>query len=105
MLIQQTEKMRRTGLDQVVDAVCVSEDLGVRKPDARIFQEAARRCGVPLAGWMVGDSPQADVLGGAGVGLSTIWLSRGRSWPAEVAPPSRVVSSIQQAVEAILDDR
>ena len=104
VMTQQTEKMRRTGLDQFVDAVCVSEDLGVREPDARIFEEAARRCGLPLRGWMVGDSPVAEVVGGAGVGLRTLRLSRGRPWPAELKPPSRSLSTIQQAVEVILNE-
>lgn len=101
---QQTEKVRRTGMDQVVDAVCVSEDLGVRKPDPRIFREAARRCGRPLRGWMVGDSPEADVLGGAGVGLRTVWLDRGRSWPTPWEPPSRSVSTVEQAVRVLLEE-
>lgn len=104
-LNQQSDKMRRTGLDEVVDAVCVSEDLGVRKPDPRIFHEAARRCGLLLSGWMVGDSPEADIVGGVGVGLQTIWLTRHRQWPAKLTPPSRSVLTIQQAVEIILDAR
>lgn len=58
---QQLSKGVRTGLAEVADAFCVSEELGVRKPDRRIFEEAARQCGVPLAGWMVGDSAEADV--------------------------------------------
>ena len=39
--------------------------------------EAARRCGAALEGWMVGDSGAADIRGGQGVGLRTIWMAPG----------------------------
>jgi HAD superfamily hydrolase (TIGR01549 family) len=101
--VQQMEKMRRTGLDQVVDAVCVSEALRVRKPDPRIFTEAARRCETQLDGWMVGDSPVADIGGGKAVGLRTAWLARGRQWD-EGPRPDLVVGSVSEAVAHLLGD-
>jgi HAD superfamily hydrolase (TIGR01549 family) len=100
---QQMEKMRRTGLDHVVDAVCVSEALGVRKPDRRIFEEAARRCGTELHGFMVGDSPTADVGGGKAAGLRTVWLARGRHWDSGPAPDV-VVGTVSEAVAHLLAD-
>jgi putative hydrolase of the HAD superfamily len=56
---QQTAKIRRTGLDAHIDALAISEEVGASKPDARMFQVAARRCGSRLDGdgWMVGDCP------------------------------------------------
>lgn len=101
----QLEKVRRTGLDAVVDVVCVSEDLGVRKPEPAIFHEAARRCGAPLSGWMVGDSPAADVGGGAGVGLRTAWIHRQRAWNAnDGAPPDLVAARIAEVTAHLLRD-
>jgi putative hydrolase of the HAD superfamily len=81
---QQEAKLRRTGLDRLVVGWVVSEGAGVRKPDRRIFELAAAAAGLPLssAGWMVGDNSELDVGGGAGVGLRTAWVSRGRTWPA-----------------------
>ncbi|MCU1363983.1 MAG: HAD-superfamily hydrolase, subfamily variant 1 [Acidimicrobiaceae bacterium] len=78
---QQMAKLRQTELEEVVDAIVVSEACGVSKPDAGIFREAARRCDSELAGWMIGDSPSADIVGAARCGLRTIWMSRGRLWP------------------------
>ena len=60
----QERKLEVTGLDDEVDAVCVSAVVGSWKPDPGIFEEAARRCGVGLEGWMVGDSGPADIRGG-----------------------------------------
>jgi HAD superfamily hydrolase (TIGR01549 family) len=42
---QQCAKIRRTGLDAHADAVAVSEEVGVAKPDRRMFEAAAQRCG------------------------------------------------------------
>lgn len=102
---QQLAKMKRTGLDQVVDThtVCVSEALGVRKPERRIFEEAARRCGTDLDGWMVGDSAAADVVGGRAAGLRTAWLARGRRW-SEGPAPDAMVGSVSEAVARLLVD-
>lgn len=99
---QQRAKGIRTGLAGVADAFCVSEELGVRKPDRRIFEEAARRCGVPLAGWMVGDSAEADVAGGAAAGLRTAWLTRGREWNPVLPPPDAAVTTAAHAVHVLL---
>ncbi len=38
----QARKLEITGVADVVDAVCISEEVGARKPDRRIFEEAAR---------------------------------------------------------------
>ena len=73
-------QIRSAGLDEVLDAWCISGLEGVAKPDRLIFEEAAKRCGAPLEGWMVGDTPEIDVLGGNAAGLRTIWMARGRPW-------------------------
>lgn len=100
---QQRSKGMRTGLAGVADAFCVSEELGVRKPDRRIFEEAARQCRVPLAGWMIGDSAEADVADGAAAGLRTVWLTRGREWDSALPPPDAAVTTVTNAVAVLLN--
>ena len=51
---------------------------------------------------MVGDSAEADVAGGAGVGLRTVWLTRGREWDSTMPPPDTAVTTVSDAVTAIL---
>ena len=41
----QTRKVRATGLDVLADAVCISQEVGVAKPDPLIFTTAAARRG------------------------------------------------------------
>lgn len=71
---QQWAKIRNTGLDGHVDTVAVSQEVGVAKPDRRMFDVAAERCGVRLSdgGWMVGDCALRDISGGRAMGLR--WL-------------------------------
>lgn len=98
----QRLKLDVTGLGAEVDAVCVSAEVGSSKPDKAIFEEAARRCGVPLSGWMVGDSANADIAGGHGCGLKTIWMSRGRNWSSPGPTPDATVVTIPDAVAVML---
>jgi putative hydrolase of the HAD superfamily len=98
----QRKKMEATYLENECDAVCVSEELGCRKPDIRIFEAAADLCGLPLDGWMIGDSPEADIAGGIAAGLRTVWMSRGRVWNDSSHAPEFTVSSIPEAAEIIV---
>ena len=98
----QEDKLRITGLGKAVDAVCISGMLGVAKPDRAIFEEAARRCGVALTGWMVGDDPDADIGGGRGAGLRTIWIARGRRWPKRTYRPDATARTVDEAARIIM---
>ena len=86
MVDNQVGKITSTGLSELVDGWVVSSEIDARKPDPKIFQELARRVGVPLAGWMVGDSLEMDVAGGAGAGLMTAWISSSPTPTGEVVP-------------------
>src|SRR5207302_7157176 len=83
---------------------CVSEVLGIRKPDPAIFHYALSLCSCDPAGsWMVGDNPQTDIGGARSSGLRTIWLSGGREWPAELSfRPDHVVSTVPEAVDVVV---
>jgi FMN phosphatase YigB (HAD superfamily) len=98
----QEQKLAVTQLGDEVDAVCVSALVDSWKPDRRIFEEAARRCGVDLEGWMVGDSGPADIRGGQGAGLRTIWIHRGRTWDLGGPEPDAQASDVPAAVRLIL---
>lgn len=101
MLDNQEGKIRRTGLDAFVDGWVVSGAVGVRKPAPAIFEALATRLGCALEGWMIGDSLELDVAGGAAVGLRTAWLNDG-SDPTGFHP-DLVIDSVAAAARAILD--
>lgn len=100
---QQRAKIDLAGLAGAVDAVAISQEVGVAKPDPRMFEAAASRCGARLAegGWMVGDCPTRDIAGGRGAGLRTIWMRHGRAWDQAAASPDATVDHIGEAVSLL----
>jgi HAD superfamily hydrolase (TIGR01549 family) len=100
---RQLRKLATARIDGLVDGCCISEVEGVRKPDRVIFELAAERCGEVLAGgWMVGDNPDADIRGGAGCGLRTIWLRHGRAWTHAAYAPDVTVDTIEEALRHLV---
>jgi HAD superfamily hydrolase (TIGR01549 family) len=99
----QLAKLEATNLIGEFDAICVSEMVGAKKPDPAIFKMAADLCERPLEGWMTGDSVAADMAGGRGVGLRTIWIARGRTWESSDPLPDAVVPTVPQAIKIILE--
>ncbi|MFF8939210.1 HAD family hydrolase [Streptomyces paradoxus] len=99
----QRAKLAGTGLATLVDGVAASGDLEIRKPDQRLFELGAVRCGASLAdgGWMVGDDPTGDIGGGHQAGLRTIWL-RGRPWPDGLPAAHHVVDDVTDAITILL---
>lgn len=100
---QQHGKIDTAGFRPMVDAVIVSGDLDIKKPDPRIFEAAAQATGQPLRGsWMVGDSATHDVLGAHVLGASTAWLHRDRDWPGHLScRPTVILDDLTQLVAAI----
>lgn len=73
----QQIRLERTGLRDHFDALVISEEVGVPKPDPRIFDYALAQAGNPDRDrvLMVGDTAESDILGGMKAGLSTVWLN------------------------------
>ncbi len=101
----QRAKLAGTGLVSLINGIAASGDLEIRKPDRRLFELAATRCGVSLAdgGWMIGDNPGGDIGGGHQAGLRTIWL-RGRPWPDGLLAAHHVVDDVTDAITILLNE-
>jgi putative hydrolase of the HAD superfamily len=76
LLDEQQEKLHICGLDRFVDALIVSEEAQVSKPDPAIFRVALDRLRVePSESVMIGDSWAADVEGARAAGIRAIWFN------------------------------
>lgn len=101
--VQQHAKIDVLGLRSSVDVVVVSEDVGIKKPDRRIFDIAASETGTTLAhAWMVGDSPLLDIEAADRLGVLTAWLHRGRSWSGQDSVPTVTLESLHDLPTAVL---
>ncbi|MDH3705941.1 MAG: HAD family hydrolase [Acidimicrobiia bacterium] len=100
--IQQHGKIDALGLRDLVDAVIISGDLDIKKPDPRIFEAASSAAGLPLGqAWMVGDSPLHDVVGADRCEAKTAWLNRGRTWTDPTTEPTVTIGSLAELLPAI----
>lgn len=73
----QREKVTGAGLAAYFDEILVAADIGMAKPDPRIFQTLLARLKVqPTAAVMVGDSQSRDIQGARAVGMKTVWVNR-----------------------------
>jgi putative hydrolase of the HAD superfamily len=100
--INQEEKIRNAGLDKIVNGWCISEAVGSKKPDARIFELLAQACGTDLSDcWVVGDGPESDIRGAFAIDAKSIWISRGTTWKQSNFAPTFATESVAQAVDII----
>lgn len=102
----QREKLAGTTLAQRFGAIVISAELGIAKPDPRIFEHALRAIGAPREGSvMIGDSLSRDVAGARGAGLRSIWIDRGEGTPKpdDAVPDARVtaLSQIRSCLAAL----
>lgn len=100
MVDNQEGKIRQLGLDALVDAWVISDEVGVRKPAPEIFHLLSARLDCPLDGWMIGDSVELDISGGAAVGLRTALIAD--SDTADSGGADLLVGSVAEAAQAIL---
>ncbi|MGG2091577.1 HAD family hydrolase [Bacillus sp. S13(2024)] len=70
----QLLNIRALGIDKYMDVILVSEQEGLKKPQAEIFLRAIERLGItPEESVYVGDHPENDVIGARNVGMHAIW--------------------------------
>jgi putative hydrolase of the HAD superfamily len=95
--------MRHCGLDAYVNALIVSEEAGVSKPDPAIFAIALERLGVVASdAVMIGDSWAADVEGAIGAGVRAIWFNRfNRPRPRADVPSFEAFVPMQRVLDLI----
>ena len=90
----QRAKLAATGLGAWFDAVVISGEVGVGKPDPHIFARAlAALDASPQTAIMVGDNLERDVVGARAAGMRGVWLNRsGRSRPAGIVPDLEIAT-------------
>ena len=73
----QRTSLRLLGIEDDFDAVVISAEVGVAKPDPRIFEIALRELGIGAENAChIGDDPRTDIAGAHAAGLTAVWLNR-----------------------------
>jgi putative hydrolase of the HAD superfamily len=72
----QSRKMQTAGIDKYFDALILSEDIGVNKPDSRLYAHAMERTASnPQESLMIGDMFDTDIVGAANFGIDSIYYN------------------------------
>lgn len=103
-------ELARFGMPGYFDGIVFSSDIGVCKPDKKIFTVALEALSVqPERAVFVGDSLEADIRGAQSVGMKTVWINRGQgSGDAGGIRPDYEVrdeSSLAELLLAMITDR
>ena len=96
--------MEERGFGPYLDLTVSSCDLGSRKPDAAIYEEALRRMGVSAEETIfVGDRLDADVEGPAALGMRTVLTHQYRQEDPDGArvKPDRVIGHLSELVDYV----
>ncbi|MGD0769651.1 MAG: HAD family hydrolase [Tepidisphaeraceae bacterium] len=96
----QNTKLDAMGIRPLFSVVLISQEVGISKPDPRIFQMGLEKLGVLASeAIFVGDNPVVDVAGSRKVGIRSIWLNcRGGQAP-ETVPCPETIASIDQLLD------
>lgn len=96
----QRRRLKNNPIAPYLDAVFISEEMGIGKPEKGYFEQVLRALGAdPAATVMVGDDLTADIQGAINAGIDSIWYSRTQ----EKSPlPTYQVSELSQVAEIIV---
>lgn len=99
-VMEQQLKLARCGFEAWIDLMVTSEETGVSKPHAGIFQHALARVGAtPVEAVMLGDAWTADIEGARAAGIAPVWFNRAGTPSPDPSVPE--LASLAPAAEAL----
>lgn len=97
----QNTKLDTAGIRDLFDMSVVSDDIGVWKPDKRIFEYAMKSLGVtPEEALFVGDHPINDVQGALGARMNVVWVDYG-SFAGHPTPGVLGVKNVRELLDIL----
>lgn len=101
----QYRKINNSGLAPYIDHIVLSDEIGINKPDVRIFRHAEKVAGErPEHCIMIGDNPDTDLRGAIDAGWHPIYFDRDNK-PTINIPTARRLTNIPQIIEKILNNQ
>jgi putative hydrolase of the HAD superfamily len=102
----QRQRVQRFGLDKLFPVCLIEGEIGLGKPDPRMFRMALGRLDTTAEkAWMVGDLLETDIAGARDAGIHSIWCDYGKSGlPADPpAVPDRTIHDISELLGMVED--
>ena len=90
----QWAKINGSGLRHYFDEIIISGELGIGKPDPRIFTHSLEALGVTSDdAMMVGDTLERDIRGALQAGIRAIWINRfAQENQSEITPDEVIIN-------------
>ncbi len=99
----QRDKIEALGASRYFEVVLVSEELGIAKPDPRIFRQALSRLNAaPDRSVFVGDSMEHDIAGARNAGMMTVYIRKGKAEDADDALCDLVVADLRELSDLVI---
>ena len=101
----QFSKVQRLGLSKRIQSLTISDEVGVRKPNIKVFKVACERAGVlPKEVLFVGDSIENDIVGANHAGMTSVLINRksnGLVRETEDKRPDHIVSNLHDVLSCL----
>ena len=94
----QYSRVEKSAIGKYIDKIIVSDDIGISKPNAGIFEYALKKLGIEdkKESIMVGDSLSADIQGGINFGIDTCWVNLQNEYSDGKIKPKYTVTSLEE---------
>lgn len=93
----QSRKLRSGGIDRYFRRIILSDEIGITKPDRRLFDYALQQIGATAdEAVILGDNYDADILGAMNAGWKAIYFNRDNA-PIPGPTPHFTITSLSQA--------
>lgn len=102
----QSKRIRQSTIAHYFNDIIISEDVGVAKPDPKIFNEAFKVVGDvdKCRMLMIGDSLTSDIQGGINAGIDTCWYNPNKKEKPESVTPTYEVFNLFDLKRVIGDE-
>lgn len=99
----QDNRIRNSTIAKYFQSIVVSEEVGVSKPDSKIFEHALRNINYTNKSkiLMVGDSLTSDIQGGINFGIDTCWYNPNRIQNKSELNPTYEISNLMNLINII----
>lgn len=99
---RQKAKIINAGLNSCFEVIIISEEVGLRKPDKRIFELALKRLNVqPESAFFVGDNIELDIGGCQNANIKGIWFNPHKAKNESGIKPFAEIDSIGRLLKYI----
>jgi 2-haloacid dehalogenase len=99
----QLSRMKRSSIKQYIYDMIISEEVGVSKPDPRIFEFALKKLDHTdkKSVIMIGDSLSSDIQGGINFGVDTCWFNPKNLENGTTLKPTHHIQRIDQLYDIL----